>query len=34
MEEMEAELGEVKAEIRKRRRAGAGWLPLTLALLM
>jgi hypothetical protein len=34
LEEMEAELGEVKAEIRKRRRAGAGWLPLTLALLM
>jgi hypothetical protein len=34
LEEMEAELGEVKAEIKKRRRAGAGWLPLTLALLM
>jgi hypothetical protein len=34
IEEMEAELREVKAEIRKRRRAGTGWLPLTLALLM
>jgi hypothetical protein len=34
VEEMEAELREVKAEIRKRRRAGPGWLPLTLALLM
>ncbi len=34
IEEMEAELREVKAEIRKRRRAGMGWLPLTLALLM
>ncbi len=33
VEEMEAELGEVKSEI-KRRRAGTGWLPLTLALLM
>jgi hypothetical protein len=31
--EMEAELGEVKAEI-KRRRAGVGWLPLTLVLLL
>jgi hypothetical protein len=34
LEEMEAELGEVKAEVRKKRRAGAGWLPLTLALIM
>jgi hypothetical protein len=34
IEEMEAELREVKAEIRKRRRAGTGWLLLTLALLM
>jgi hypothetical protein len=34
IEEMEAELREVKAEVRKRRRAGTGWLPLTLALLM
>ncbi len=34
IEEMEAKLREVKAEIRKRRRAGTGWLPLTLALLM
>jgi hypothetical protein len=34
IEEMEAELREVKAKIRKRRRAGTGWLPLTLALLM
>jgi hypothetical protein len=32
--EMEAELGEVKAEIKGRRRAGAGWLPLTLVLFM
>jgi hypothetical protein len=32
--EMEAELGEVKAEIKRRRRAGVGWLPLTLVLLM
>jgi hypothetical protein len=34
LEEMEAELGEVKAEVRKRRRAGAGWLSLTLALIL
>jgi hypothetical protein len=34
IEEMEAELRDVKAEIRKRRRAGMGWLPMTLALLM
>jgi hypothetical protein len=34
VEEMEAELGEVKSEIRRRKRAGTGWLPLTLALLM
>jgi hypothetical protein len=32
--EMEAELGEVKAEIKRRSRAGVGWLPLTLVLLM
>jgi hypothetical protein len=32
--EMEAELGEVKAEIKRRRRAGMGWLPLTLVLLL
>jgi hypothetical protein len=31
--EMEAELGGVQAEIRRRRSAGAGWLPLTLMLL-
>jgi hypothetical protein len=34
IEEMETELREVKAETRKRRRAGTVWLPLTLALLM
>jgi hypothetical protein len=34
VEEMEAELGEVKSEIKRRRRAGTGWLPLTLALFM
>jgi hypothetical protein len=32
--EMEAELGEVKSEIKKRRRGGMGWLPLTLVLLL
>jgi hypothetical protein len=32
--EMEAELGEVQAEIKRRRRAGMGWLPLTLVLLL
>jgi hypothetical protein len=32
--EMEAELGEVKAEIKRRRRAGMGWMPLTLVLLL
>jgi hypothetical protein len=32
--EMEVELGEVKAEIKRRRRAGMGWLPLTLVLLL
>jgi hypothetical protein len=32
--EMEAELGEVKAEIKRRRRAGMGWLPLALVLLL
>ncbi len=32
--EMEAKLGEVQAEIKRRRRAGMGWLPLTLALLL
>jgi hypothetical protein len=32
--EMEAELGEVKAEIKKRRRAGRGWLLLTLVLIL
>jgi hypothetical protein len=31
---MEAELGEVQAEIKRRRSAGAGWLPLTLMLLL
>jgi hypothetical protein len=34
IEEMEAELREVKVEIRKRRTACTGWLPMTLALLM
>jgi hypothetical protein len=34
IEEMEAELREVKVEIRKRRRAGTGLLPMPLALLM
>ncbi len=34
VEEMEAELGEVKSEIKRRRRAGMGWLPLTLVLLL
>jgi hypothetical protein len=34
VEEMEAELGEVKSEIKRRRRAGTGWLLLTLALFM
>jgi hypothetical protein len=34
LEEMEAELGEVQAEIKRRRRAGTGWLPLTLVLLL
>jgi hypothetical protein len=34
LEEMEAEHGEVKAEIRRRRRAGRGWLPLSLVLLL
>ncbi len=34
IEEMEAELREVKADIRKRRRAGTGLLPMPLALLM
>jgi hypothetical protein len=34
MEEMEAELGKVKTEIKRRRRAGMGWLPLTLVLLL
>jgi hypothetical protein len=32
--EMEAELGEVQAEVKRRRRAGMGWLPLTLMLLL
>jgi hypothetical protein len=32
--EMEAKLGEVKAEIKRRRRAGMGWMPLTLVLLL
>jgi hypothetical protein len=32
--EMEAELGEVKAEIKRGRRAGMGWLQLTLVLLL
>ncbi len=32
--EMEAELGEVRTEIKRRRRAGMGWLPLTLVLLL
>ncbi len=34
LSEMEAELGEVQAEIKKRRRAGMGWLPLMLVLLL
>jgi hypothetical protein len=34
VEEMEAELGEVKSEIQRRRRAGMGWLPQTLVLLL
>jgi hypothetical protein len=34
IEEMEAELRETKVEIRKRRRAGTGLLPMPLALLM
>jgi hypothetical protein len=34
LEEMEAELGEVQAEIKRWRRAGNGWLPLTLVLLL
>jgi hypothetical protein len=34
LEEMEVELGEVKAEIKRRRRAGRGWLPLSLVLLL
>jgi hypothetical protein len=34
LEEIEAELGEVKAEIKRRRRAGAGWLPLALILFV
>jgi hypothetical protein len=32
--EMEAEFWEVKVEIKKRRRAGMGWLPRTLVLLL
>jgi hypothetical protein len=32
--EMEAELGEVKAEIKRRRRVGMGWMSLTLVLLL
>jgi hypothetical protein len=32
--EMEAELGEVRTEIKSRRRAGMGWLLLTLVLLL
>jgi hypothetical protein len=32
--EMEAELRKVKSKIKKRRRAGMGWLPLTLVLLL
>ncbi len=34
LEEMKAELGEVKAEIKRRRRAGRGWLLLSLVLLL
>jgi hypothetical protein len=34
IEEMDAELRETKMEIRKRRRAGTGLLPMPLALLM
>ncbi len=34
IEEMEAGLRETKVEIRKGRRAGTGWLPMPLALLM
>jgi hypothetical protein len=32
--EMETELGGVQAEIKRRRSAGMGWLPLTLMLLL
>jgi hypothetical protein len=32
--EMEAKLGGVQAEIKRRRSAGAGWLPLTLMLFL
>ncbi len=32
--EMEAELGGVQVEIKRRKSAGAGWLPLTLMLLL
>ncbi len=32
--EMEAELREVRTEIKRRRRAGMGWLPLMLVLLL
>ncbi len=31
---MEAELAEVRTEIKRRRKAGMGWLPLTLVLLL
>jgi hypothetical protein len=31
---MEAELGGAQAEIKRRRSAGVGWLPLTLMLLL
>jgi hypothetical protein len=32
--EMEAELGGVQTEIKRRRSTGAGWLPLSLMLLL
>jgi UTP-glucose-1-phosphate uridylyltransferase len=32
--EMEAELGGVQAEIKRRRSAGEGWLPLSLMLFL
>jgi hypothetical protein len=34
LDEIEAELGGVQAEIKRRRSSGAGWLPLTLMLIL